>query len=822
MAASRSARQFSIRGGVQGVGFRPTAVRVAQALGLAGYVRNTRGGVELVVEGDSARVDRFLDELRRALSLPATIEGIESWDIPCAQLASFQIELDNPVDRSATIGESESAPNALLARIPADRRVCDACLAETRDSRERRHGYPFASCVECGPRYSLLERMPYERRHTTMRGFTSCSSCAAEEGDASDRRFHAQTLACAECGPRLEWKPSVAAVVTAESSGPASGDLRSNADRNAQAIEAACHALRQGQIVALRGLGGYQLLVDASNADAVARLRARKGRRDKPLALLVPSLDAARSLANFDDTTATALAGRVGPIVVAPLRSSSPISLDVTRGAETIGIMLPTTPLHALLADRVGICVATSGNFEGEPLAYEIADAEIELATIADGWLHHDRPIANPIDDSVIRVVAGESMTLRLARGLAPLPLPFDSLAHLARCDPHLALGGHQKSAVALWNGRQAVLGPHLGDLETAAARLRFAQHLVTLQRMYGVDRPRLVCDLHPDYASTRWGFQQYTTQNVDGDAAKRGASRNCEPFGVQHHEAHVAATMVEHELLDRPVLGVAWDGTGLGTDGTIWGGEFLVGRIGKWERRARWRPFPLLGGERAIREPWRVAAALLLDTFGVDERLRRTFLGDENLKRLRPLGAGDWPGVKTSSVGRLCDAVAVLLGGVERLASREVTFDGQLPMWLEDQAWRAAAPDDSLADVYSVALTESSDSSDFVELDWRPMVTQLVADRLADRPIEWIAAKFHRTLAAAMLGVADRFPALPIVVGGGVFQNRWLVEQLAAACATTGRRLYWPRRVPPNDGGLAVGQLALALVRQTESFPCA
>jgi hydrogenase maturation protein HypF len=550
-----TAVRLTIFGRVQGVGLRPAIARLAEELELAGEVGNTAQGVALVLEGPRIAVDSFVAELHKHLPPEARLDKVQVDQTAVAQRSGFHI-----------VAGVDDAP--IRTEVPRDLNVCPNCLAELSDTGDRRHGYPFTSCTDCGPRYSIIRQLPFERDDTTMQGFGLCPACQAEYSDSKSRRFHAQTIACPQCGPGC-W------LVDSSGTELARGDA---------AIGEAAAALCAGTIVALKGLGGYQLLVDATNSEAVMRLRRRKVRPVKPLAVMVSSLAAAESLGQLDALARASLASREGPIVIVPARPGT-LAEGVHPDLGCIGLMLPTTPLHQLLAERCPPLIATSGNREGEPLAWEQADAQTNLAVVADCFLHHDRPIYRPVDDSVVRMIAGRSITFRAARGLAPLRLD-----HFQRCPLQiLAVGGQQKVAIALHNGCQAILGPHIGDLDELLTRQRFVSHVKEFCELYRATPEFVVHDLHPDYFTTRW-------------AEETGLPT----LAVQHHHAHVVSAMVEHGWLDREVLGMAWDGTGYGPDGTIWGGEFLRSTAAGYRRVARLRPFPLFGGEAAIREPWR------------------------------------------------------------------------------------------------------------------------------------------------------------------------------------------------------------------------
>lgn len=741
------ARHLLLAGCVQGVGLRPAVARWADELQLAGEVRNSHRGVEIVVEGSAGAVERFERELPDRLpTRDLRIAG--KAPIAVAGRHGFRIVASHDAGR-------------LSARVPRDVVACRRCLDEVGDPRDRRRGYPFTSCTDCGPRYSILQAMPYDRRQTSMTDFALCPACAAEYASPRDRRFHAQTNACAMCGPALRLEDGAGTVLA----------------EGRAAIDAASAALREGKIVALLGLGGYQLLVDATSADAVRRLRQRKQRPAKPLAVMIGLLPEAEPLARLCESERRLLADPAGPIVVVPLRGGANIATEVHGGLGTVGLLLPTTPLHALLLRQTRRpLVATSGNREGQPLAFRPAEAVQELAGVADVWLHHNRRVVAPIDDSVARVIAGRAATIRLARGLAPWPLP------LAATSPVLALGGHQKAALALSNGAQAVLGPHIGDLETLPSRGRFTEHLEALAALYGAGTPEYAGDLHPEYFTTRW-------------ARQRGGTFTA----VQHHHAHIVAGMLEHGWLDRQVLGVAMDGTGWGPDGTIWGGEFLRCTAGGFQRVGHLRPFCLPGGEAAVRQPWRVAVALVEQALGAAAAadLCRAWSADAGVLRILRSPRYSPP---TTSAGRLFDGIAALVLGIQH-----AQFEGQPAMRLE------AACDLSVPDHYPLALQREA----AWELDWRGLVVRLLADCRAGVAPGTMAMRFHRGLALGIARLCGQFAIRHVVLGGGVFQNKVLVELLAEPLSAAGKQVALPGTIPVNDGGLAAGQLAVVLSRR-------
>lgn len=751
-----SASRVILNGHVQGLGVRPAIVQLARQLALAGSVRNTARGVEIVVEGAAENVDAFVARLPKSLPRGAVVERLVREMAPVAGRSEFAIEIaddDGPI----------------AARVPADMVVCPECLAEIRNDNDRRFEYPFTSCTACGPRFTIIRKMPYERPDTTMSAFVFCEPCRREYETPGDRRFHAQTNACPDCGPQV-W---------------CSDRHRTRLDEGAQALSRAVRAIDHGQIVALRGIGGYQLLVDATDEQAVARLRQRKRRRGKPLAVMVRSVEEARRWALIDGDEQAALQHRANPIVLVRARGDRPLAASVHPGMDTVGLMLPSSPLHALIADRVnGPVVCTSGNSEGDPLEHEVERATRRLADIADLWLHHDRPIERPLDDSVVRVIAGRMVTIRLARGMAPMPLPLE----LTR--PALAVGGHLKNAIAWGNGIQTLLGPHLGDLDGLAVRQRFADHEQDMRALYRFTPEMVVHDAHPDYFTSWWAESQHLPR-----------------MAIQHHAAHVAAGMLEHQWLDQRVLGLAWDGTGYGSDGAVWGGEFLVVGPGGTERVGHVLPFHLPGGDQAVRQPWRVALSLTCQISGPDAVMKMRWPAAVKDQAERVLQVWDRASFspRSTSMGRLFDAAACVILGV-----MEGQFEGQPAMMLE------AVADQSCEGTYSFDVIDQYP----IQWDWRPLWRDLLADTARGSPPPEMAAKFHRTIARAAVHMINRWNSMPVVLSGGVFQNRLLTELIKSEWGSRDERLGLPGGIPPNDGGLAAGQLAFALI-QKENRPC-
>jgi hydrogenase maturation protein HypF len=740
-----------VSGVVQGVGFRPFVYRAAVARGLDGWVQNGTSGVRIEVQGPEPNLESFVCALRSELPAPGHVADIRRELLPDVAEAGFEI-------RESSTG-SGARPT-----LPADLATCEQCVREIRSPEERRYRYPFTNCTRCGPRYSIVEGLPYDRPRTSMKEFALCEDCAKEYEDPLDRRFDAQPMACPRCGPRLE--------LIVEGKPVARGEL---------ALTQAVEALGAGRIVALRGLGGFQFLVDAENEAAVRRLRLRKQRDDKPFAVMFPTLEAARDAVELDDEEERALRSSEAPIVLVRRRAAASIAEAVAPNNPLLGAMVPYTPLHHLLLSAVGRpLVCTSGNLSEEPMCTEVGEALDKLGAIADGFLVHDRPIVRPVDDSVARVHRGRLRVLRRARGYAPLPV-----ARLRSERTVLGVGAHLKSSVALGVGGQVVLSQHLGDLEGVDNVALLERTVADLVRFFDARVELIACDLHPDYASTRL-------------AERLSAASGVPLVRVQHHHAHVAACMAEHAL-EGPSFGLAWDGMGFGADGTIWGGEALVCRGATFERVAHLHPFPLPGGDRAAREPRRAALGLLYELGGAEaaaEHGRRWFEPRELDTLLRALRAGV-NAQKTSSMGRLFDAVAALLD-----LRQTASFEGQAAMELEFCAQRA---DDSSRYPFSL----SGDSP--VTVDIAPLVAAVLDDRKGGTPPPIIARRFHNTLIELGVTLASRAGMPDVALTGGCFQNALLAGGLAERLEARGFRVHEPTSVPPNDGSISLGQVHVA-----------
>ncbi len=732
------------RGAVQGVGFRPFVYRIATDLGLRGWVRNTPAGADLEVEGDPPALDEFLVRLRTEKPVLAAYHGLEHAVLAPAGYATFDI-LES--DRGA-------APAAVV--LP-DIATCADCLREVLDPSDRRFRYPFTNCTNCGPRFSIVLSLPWDRPGTTMRAFPLCDDCGREYHDPRDRRFHAQPVACPVCGPQLELLDGIG----------------TSLETCTAALDRTCELVREGRIVALKGLGGFHLVCDARSDEAVSRLRERKHREAKPFAVMAPYIEVARELCALTALEETLLGSPEAPIVLARSRPGGVCDAVAPRN-PLLGLMLPYTPLHHLLLRDLGFpVIATSGNLSDEPVCYGNDEAVERLSGIADAFLMHDRPIARPVEDSVARVIAGRVTLLRRSRGYAPMPV-----AAAGTLRPVLAAGAHQKNTTAIVTAGGVVLGPHLGDLSTAASRSALDRAARDLRLLYDVVPEAVGCDAHPDYASTLWARES-----------------GLPVVTVQHHVAHVLSCLAENDEAP-PVLGIAWDGAGLGADGTIWGGEFLHVRGARdWERIASFRQFHLPGGERAAREPRRSALGLAFEVYG-DEPPSEVagMFSDGDLRTLLAALRAGVNAPLTSSAGRLFDAVAAICGFREK-----AQFEGQAAMELE---FAAETVDSDSA--YPVSLDGSV-------LDWAPMLRAILEDRRAGVDVARIAASFHNALAGAAVAVARRAGIDRVALSGGCFQNAVLTANVVAGLESAGFTVIRHQRVPPNDGGIALGQAIFA-----------
>ncbi len=742
--------EIRVRGIVQGVGFRPFVYRLARELGAVGWVLNDTQGVLIQAEGPRLMLVEFLRRLTAEAPPLSSIDAVESKPVPSIAEESFRVLASPPAGSRQTV-------------VPPDVGTCADCLHEMWDPGDRRYRYPFLNCTNCGPRYSIIEGLPYDRPRTSMKRFEMCPACAGEYRDPGDRRFHAQPIACPACGPTLTLEAPDGAVLASKG----------------QTIKEATRWLEEGRTLALKGIGGFQLLADATNEEAVQRLRVRKQRGRKPFAVMFPSIAAAESAAEVDPLAKSILESPASPIVLLNGRAESrTLAPSVAPQNPRVGVMLPYSPLHHLLLREVARpLVATSGNLSDEPICIDNDEARERLRTLADAFVVHDRPIVRPVDDSVTQVLRGRLQVLRRARGYAPLAVSAGR--HLPAT---LGVGPQLKSTIAVSLGDRVIVSQHLGDLDNAETYAAFRRAVEDLRRFYDWSPELVAHDMHPEYLSTRYAHEL-----------------GLPTVAVQHHYAHVLSCLADAEV-EPPVLGVAWDGTGYGMDGTIWGGEFLRVDTNDFERVGHLRTFPLAGGDTAVREPRRSAAGLLFELLG--ERAL-----EEGGAALAPFDRVEGPVVgamlrrslhvvRTSSAGRLFDAVASLLGLVQRS-----DFEGEAAMALEFAAG-GVRPGSPEAEPYPYRVTRDDGAS---VLDWGPMVEALFAERANVRRA---AARFHVTLATGIVDIARRVGEPRVVLTGGCFQNRLLTELTLDRLSEAGLEPIVHSRLPPNDGGISVGQV--------------
>ena len=759
-------RRIIIQGIVQGVGFRPFVYGQALHRNLVGFVLNDSAGVTIEVEGSPDALDGF----QRALREKAP---------PLARIDSLIIEPVEPCYETAFIIAHSQAGSERHALISPDTATCDDCLRELFDPADRRYHYPFINCTNCGPRFTIVKDVPYDRDKTTMRVFPMCPACQAEYEDPLNRRFHAQPNACPTCGPQTHF-------ITLSDHNP---------------ITTAAQHLAAGSILAIKGLGGYHLACDALNTEAVQRLRQRKHREAKPFALMVPDLETARRLCQVSDAEAVLLQSHRRPIVLLSQRPDCPVAPAVAPAYNTLGIMLPYTPLHHVLlhafAEQIqpgqpAVLVMTSGNLSDEPIAYQDDDARQRLASIAEGMLAHNRDIHMRCDDTVIRITAGGEQIMRRSRSYVPEPLslPFDLPA------PLLACGGHLKNTFCLGKGQQAFVSHHIGDLENLETLTSFREGIEHFKRLFDIYPKAVAYDLHPEYLATKYA--------LDMDIPRK--------IGVQHHHAHIASVLAEHSI-QGPLIGLAADGTGYGTDGAVWGCEIMSADLLGFERLAHLAYVPLPGGDHAVRQPWRMAAVYLAQAYG------DAFL-DLDIPFVHQLDRPKWHvlaqmierginSLPTSSLGRLFDAVAALIG-----LRNEVLYEGQAAIELEilaQQQEKGIHEGQSIIYPFTISTRDQMPTT----LDVAPMFRGIVSDIQQGVPASEIADRFHHSiaelLATVCFGTREQTGLNIIALSGGVFQNRLLLEQLVKRLEGMSFQVYVNRRVPPNDGGISLGQIAVA-----------
>lgn len=747
--------KIHIQGAVQGVGFRPFVWRLAHELQLSGWVKNTSHGVFIEAEGQEQTLRQFLAAIPEQKPQPSRIYSLKHVFVDAAGYTEFFIDhSDNRDPRSAWM-------------LP-DIATCPECLRDIQNPQNRRYRYPFTNCTHCGPRFSIIEALPYDRHNTTMKAFRMCRLCQAEYNDPENRRFHAQPNACPECGPIVElW------------------DEKGHPLQNRYAaIEQTARLVSDGHIVAVKGLGGFHLMVDATNDEAVRRLRLKKARDEKPFAVMLPSLKAAQQLCEMSEQEMRLLTSPEAPIVLLEKRHSpGSLSSFIAPQNPMLGVMLPYTPLHHILLELLNRpVIATSGNLTDETICTDNIDAISRLGHIADAFLVHNRPIAQHVDDSIVRVLAGRPVVLRRARGYAPLPIMASN-----DNEPVLAVGGHLKNSIALHNNGFVFISQHIGDLETENSITTLQHTIADFEEIYAIHPTWVMHDAHPDYVSTRYAHAM---------------GRQSVP--IQHHKAHVFSCMADNEL-EPPVLGVAWDGTGYGEDGTIWGGEFFLVNEQHIRRIAHIRTFPLPGGDTAIKQPFRSALGLL---FEMDSTAFQTFTDLPPFQNIKPAEAATIEKMlqqninspRTSSIGRLFDAVASLLD-----LQHMNHFEGQAAMQLEFAARQAEATQHA----YPCCFDFDPDDAAVWSLNWQPMLEAILSDLKTDVEKSTIAATFHNTLVQTILKVAHYSGQNKIALSGGTFQNKYLVDKAHDVLTNAGFAVYTHQQVPPNDGGISLGQIA-------------
>lgn len=750
-----------IKGAVQGVGFRPFIFRLAESLRLKGYVINSASGVTIEAESTENILQEF-------------VRRIDSEKPPHAIIVSFEYSYLDPIGyNSFEIRESKSN-GEISALILPDISVCDNCLKEMFDPNDRRYLYPFINCTNCGPRFSIIEKIPYDRPNTSMKKFEMCDQCREEYEDPLNRRFHAQPIACPKCGPQIEFWDSNGKIISYQN----------------QALTDLSKKIKEGKIAALKGLGGFQLVVDALNDTAVQKLREKKHRDEKPFALMFPNIEMVKSECNISDLELNMLLSPESPIVLLKRKVENnsgynEISKEVAPRNPYLGIMLPYTPLHHLLMKELDFpVVATSGNLSEEPMCIDEYEALNRLQNIADYFLVHNRPIARHVDDSIVRSVNNRRMILRRARGFAPLPIQIRHDNAAANNKVVLAVGSHLKNTIAIKKGNNVFVSQHIGDLSTDESYSAFKTTIADLEQIYIAKPEVIVTDMHPEYLSTKYA-----------------ASTGLEQLEVQHHYAHIAACRLENQI-EGEALGVSWDGTGYGLDETIWGGEFFYSTDSDYKHIAQFRKFRLPGGDSAIKEPRRTVCGLLYEIYGDNfiNHLPLTLKSNFSKKELliiQKILSQKINCPQTSSAGRLFDAVSSLLN----ICSTS-NYEGQAAMLLEFSADKLENGE------YPFQFTEDK----ITIIDWMQIVENILSDLNKNIQRSIISSKFHNTLAKIILSSAERFKFKKVILSGGCFQNSFLTEKTITVLENAGISVYWHQRIPPNDGGISVGQIAAYL----------
>jgi hydrogenase maturation protein HypF len=746
-----------IRGAVQGVGFRPFVYRIADEMKLKGWVINSSSGVFIEAEAEKPKLDEFVLRLQKEKPPRSFIQSFEFSFLDPFGFDKFEIR------------KSDDEGSRTVLILP-DIATCDDCLNDIFDSHNRRYLYPFTNCTNCGPRFTIIEKLPYDRANTSMKQFEMCGDCRKEYEDPINRRFHAQPNACPVCGPRLALWNKNGEVISVKH----------------EALLEAVYAIKSGKIVAVKGIGGFHLITDARNENAVRELRKKKHREEKPLALMYPNIESVYCDCEVSDFEKRLLLSPESPIVLLKRKTEIEIAESISPGNPYLGIMLPYSPLHHILMKEIPFpIVATSGNLSDEPICTDEKEALSRLKEIADLFLVHNRPIVRHVDDSIVRFISGREMVVRRARGYAPLPV------HLNKKLPNiLAAGAHLKNTISLSIDNNVFISQHIGDLETAEAYNAFENVINDLTNIYEIKPDTIACDKHPNYMSTYYA-------NHSGLAVER----------VQHHYAHIASCMAENEL-EGNVLGVSWDGTGYGDDGTIWGGEFLLADEKSFKRIAHLRTFRLPGGEIAIKEIHRTALGLLFEIYGekvfTDKGLNPLKdISESELKILKQMLAGKLNSPLTSSMGRLFDGVAAITQ-----ISKYSHFEGQAAMELE-----FAAESVNTSETYPLRISENSIENSDVKfiVDWEPIILAIIEDLKKQTSKNIISAKFHNTLANVILEIAKKTGEKRVVLSGGCFQNKYLIEKTIQLLEENNFKPYWHQRVPTNDGGISLGQIIVA-----------
>ncbi|MEL4898287.1 carbamoyltransferase HypF [Crocosphaera sp. Alani8] len=746
-----------IGGAVQGVGFRPFIYRLATELNLKGWVNNSAAGVIIEVESTEVILKEFLARIPQEKPSISQIYSLETTWLAPLEYTRFEI-----------IHSSSGEKKAIV--LP-DLSTCSDCLEEIFDPNNRRYFYPFTNCTNCGPRYTIIEELPYDRSHTTMKSFTMCKSCQSEYENPLDRRFHAQPNACPDCGPQLQlWNQE--------------GHTLAN---ERHALDLTAHALKEGKIVALKGLGGFQLVVSAKNEESIQQLRQRKHRPHKPFALMFSSLEEIKAYCEVSDIEAQSLTSPQAPIVLLKRKNSCHLSSNIAPNNPYLGVMLPSTPLHHLLLHLVDFpIVATSGNLSSEPICIDEKEALNRLSDIADLFLVHNRPILRPVDDSVVKVIAEREIVIRRARGYAPFPIPINEYKKDNDYPNILAVGGHLKNTVAILKNDQVFISQHIGDLTTPEALKSFNQVMTSLKELYDFQPEIIVCDAHPDYVSSQYAKEQ-----------------NLPIITVQHHYAHVLSCLADNNL-NPPVLGVAWDGTGYGEDKTIWGGEFILVNNNNYERVAHFRTFKLPGGDGAAIHPRRIAISILSEVLEEQYWSQLPFLKTmkkHELNLVKQMLSRNLNTPSTSSVGRLFDAVAAMMGICEN-----ISFEAQGAIALEYTINNFKTEENYPYQI--VGLTYP------LIIDWQLIIEGIINDILQKVCHEKISAKFHNTLVEIVIDIAKRIQQEHILLTGGCFQNKYLAEKAIVRLKQENLTPFWHLNVPPNDGGIALGQTIAAILK--------